>query len=76
MFSCICFSILWLTILGSDFAKNTKCYKIIRIDCVRKYKNGAKRIMSLFKTGLALFNIAFNSIKYIRLPYNFKLYDY
>ncbi|MDO5569815.1 MAG: hypothetical protein Q4G04_06945 [bacterium] len=76
MFACVCFSILWLTILGVNYSKNPKQYKNIKIDCVRKYVNGPRRIMSLFKTGLTLFNIAFNSIHNIKLPYNFKLYDY
>ena len=33
------------------------------------------RILSLFNTGLTLFNRAFESLRYIRIPYSFILYD-
>ena len=79
MYTCICTSILYLTILGVDFSKNTKCYKNIKIETHKTYiidnKRVKKRIMSLFNIGLTLFKLAFNSSIYIRIPISFKLYD-
>ena len=79
MYTCICTCILYLTILGVDFSKNTKCYKNIKIETHKTYiidnKRVKKRIMSLFNIGLTLFKLAFNSSIYIRIPISFKLYD-
>ena len=79
MYSILCSCIVYLTILGSDFAKNSSCYKNIRITTHKTYlindKRIKKRIMSLFNTGLTLFKIAFNSYHYVRLPFTFRLYD-
>ena len=75
MFSLLCFSILFLTIIGADYSKNTKCYKNVKIVTHKMYKGIKTRVMSLFKIGLTLFHLAYNSQKYIRLPMNFILYD-
>lgn len=79
MYTCICVCILYLTILGTDFSKNTRCYKKIKIETHKTYnidgKKIKKRIMSLFNIGLTLFKWAFNSNIYIRIPVSFKLYD-
>ncbi len=79
MYTCICTCVLYLTILGADYSKNTKVYKKIKIETHKTYNiNGhkiKKRIMSLFNTGLTLFKRAFNSCIYIRIPITFKLYD-
>ena len=79
MYSIICTCIVYLTILGSDFTKNSNCYKNIKITTHKIYLiNGnriKKRVISLFNTGLTLFKVAFNSYHYIRLPFTFKLYD-
>ena len=40
-----------------------------------KSNNIKTRISSLFNTGLTLFNLAFESSRYIRIPYSFTLYD-
>lgn len=75
MYTIVCFAILFLTIIGADFSKNTKCYKNVKIT-THKNINGKKiRVMSLFNTGLTLFKLAFCSQKHIRIPYNFILYD-
>ena len=76
MYTCICFSYLWMSILGIEYSRNCACYKKLKISCTKKYKSGRKRILSLFKTGLILFNRAFNSKIPIRLPFSFILYDY
>ena len=76
MYSITCFACLFLTIIGADYAKNTKSYKNVKITTHQSNKNNKIiRIMSLFNSGLTLFHIAFNSSRYVRLPINFILYD-
>ena len=79
MYTCVCTSVLYLTIIGADYTKNSKCYKNVKIETHKTYIiNGQKvkkRIMSLFNVGLTLFKRAINSIIYIRIPVSFKLYD-
>ena len=79
MYALLCVAITYLTILGTEFSKNSKCYRNEKIETHKTYiKNGIQckqRIMSLFNTGLTLFHRAFNSIKYIRIPFRFILYD-
>ncbi len=75
----VCTSVLYLTILGVDYSKNSRCYKNVKIETHKTYNidntKVKKRVMSLFNTGLTLFKIAFNSPIYIRIPVTFKLYD-
>ena len=79
MYTMLCTCVLYLTILGVDYSKNTKCYRKIKIETHKNYiidgKKIKKRIMSLFNVGLTLFKIAFNSSIYIRIPVSMKLYD-
>lgn len=79
MYTMICTCILYLTIIGADYSKNTKCYKSVKITTHKTYnidgKKIKKRIISLFNTGLTLFKRAINSEIYIRIPVSFKLYD-
>jgi hypothetical protein len=75
MYTMVCFASLFLTILGADFTKNSKCYREVKIQTHTIINGIKKRVMSLFNTGLTLFNIAYNSSRYIRLPFNFILYD-
>lgn len=75
MFAILCFSYLFITILGADYSKNIACYKHVKITTHKKYNGIKRRVMSLFKTGLTLFHLAFNSIRYIRIPMKFILYD-
>ena len=72
-FSCI--GVLLLTIMGANFAKNTKTYNNVKIE-THTYANGKKsRIKSLFNTGLTLFHRAFMSLKYTKIDFRFILYD-
>ncbi len=64
-----------MTILGADYSKNTRIYKNIKIKTHKIDKGKKIRFMSLFNTGLTLFHLAYQSSKYIRIPYNFILYD-
>ena len=79
MYTMVCTCILFLTILGADYSKNTRCYKDIHLETHKTYnidgKKVKKRVMSLFNTGLTLFKRAFNSPVYIRIPLSFQLYD-
>ena len=76
MYALVCTCILFHTILGIEYSKNNSCYKNVKIETHKKYIiKGKKRIMSLFQTGLTLFKLAINSLKYIRLPIKFILYD-
>ena len=76
MYTLVCTSILFLTILGCDYSKNTRCYKNTKIETHKTYKKKGKiRVMSLFQTGLTLFKQAINSFKYIRISFRFILYD-
>ena len=79
MYSLLCVCITFLTILGAEYSKNNSCYKSEKIITHKTYiingKRIKKRVMSLFNTGLTLFHRAFNSIKYIRIPFKFILYD-
>ena len=76
MYTMACTVVLFLTILGTEYSKNSKCYRNEKIVTHKIYKNKGKiRVMSLFKTGLTLFHRSINSTKYIRLPIRFILYD-
>ena len=75
MYALVCFCVLYLTILGTDYSKNTRCYRNDKIRTHTTTHGKKVRIVSLFNTGLILFNLAFNSSKYIRLPFSLKLYD-
>ena len=76
LYSILCIAITFMVIIGSDYTKNTKCYKNVKITTHKNLKNGHKqRTMSLFNVGLTLLNMSFNSSIYIRIPYNFTLYD-
>lgn len=76
MYSILCFTTLFLTIVGADYTKNSSCYKKTKLTTHKKFKDGSiKRVMSLFNVGLTLFKLAYNSKTYIRIPVSFILYD-
>lgn len=75
MYTCVCFTYLWMSILGVEYSKNHSCYKNLKIEATKKYKSGIKRVMSIFRIGLFLLNKAFNSTIKVRLPFTFILYD-
>ena len=74
MYIIACTVILFLTILVTEYSKNSKSYRNEKIATQKVYK-GKVRVISLFKTGLTLFHRTINSKKYIRLPIRFILYD-
>ena len=75
LYAVTCFASIFLIILGADYSKNTKCYKNEKIVTHKIIKGIKRRVMSLFNVGLTLFKRAYNSLKYIRIPFSFKLYD-
>ena len=75
LYAVTCFASIFLIILGADYSKNTKCYKNEKIVTHKVIKGVKRRVMSLFNVGLTLFKRAYNSLKYIRIPFSFKLYD-
>ena len=72
-FSCI--GVLLLTIIGANFAKNTRTYRKLKITTHTKSNGKKSRIISLFNTGLVLFHRAFMSLKYVKIDFRFILYD-
>lgn len=75
MYTLVCIATLLLTIIGAYYSKNTKVYKGVTFTTHTTSKNSKIRTVSLFNTGLLLFNLATNSEHYIRLPLDFILYD-
>lgn len=75
MYCFACIGVLYLTILGSDYSKNTRCYKHTKIKIHTKVRGIKIRTKSLFNTGLTLFHRAFESLKYVKLSFKFILYD-
>ena len=39
MYTMACFATLFLTIIGADYTKNTKCYKIQKLTTYKKYRS-------------------------------------
>ena len=75
MYCFACIGVLYLTILGSDYSKNPRCYKHTKIKTHTKVRGIKIRIKPLFNTGLTLFHRAFESLKYVTLSFKFILYD-
>lgn len=77
MYSLVCFTTLFLTILGADYSKNknSRSFKNCKLTTHKNYKSGRKRVISLFNTGLTLIKTAFDSWRYIKISYTFILYD-
>lgn len=75
LYAVTCFASLFLIIIGADYSKNTKFYKNEKYSTHKVIKGIKQRFMSLFNVGLTLFRRAFNSSKYIRIPYKLILYD-
>ena len=75
MYTLVCIAVLLLTIIGAYYSKNNKVYKGVTFRTHTTSNNIKVRTVSLFNTGLLLFNLAINSGRYIHLPLNFILYD-
>ena len=75
MYCFVCIGVLYLTILESDYAENTRSYKHTKIKTHITVRGIKTRTLSLFNTGLTLFHRAFESLKYVRLSFRLILYD-
>ena len=77
LYALICIANIYLTCLGTDVSKNSRCYKNIGIVITRKNSktNNRYRVISRFRTGLILFKMAINCKRRFRLPITFTLYD-
>ena len=76
LFGLVCVAILWLSIIGSDYAKNKNHFKnYLKIKYSKTNGKSHKRIFSIFNTGLMYFNLAFCSNRPATLKCNFLLYD-
>lgn len=75
MYTICCFTTLFLMIFGADFSKNTKVYNDIKLTTHKNIDGKRKRVLSFFNIGLTLFHLAYNSLRYIRIPFSFTLYD-
>ena len=77
LYSLLSFSLLFLYIIGVDYSKNSNSrYKNSKISNISRYKNGTlKRSVSFFHLGLILFKSAFNSLKFVSIPFRLMLYD-
>ena len=76
LYSLLCIAVSYYICLGTDMSKNSSSYKHIGMRTSKKTSTGnLTRIISLFQAGLKLFKLALSSVKYIRIKFNFKLYD-
>jgi len=71
----MCFALVWLTIIGVDYAKNKHHYHLKIRDIRRFSDNTTSRLYSFFNLGLTIFNICFFNEVDFRLKFNFILYD-
>lgn len=76
MYACVNICILYLTCLGTYYARHKgKYYKDVKIRYFGIVKGKRQRKISIFQVGVILFHRAFNSLKYIKIPVNFQLSD-
>lgn len=75
LFTVMCFALVWLTIIGVDYAKNKHHYHLKIRDIRRFSDNTTSRLYSFFNLGLTIFNICFFNEVDFRLKFNFILYD-
>ena len=75
LYSLVCITNVWLTILGVDYIKNYNHYKKkVNIRYTRKYNGKLERIISDFNLGLTLFRRLYNSTINFIIKCNMKLY--
>ena len=84
LFTLMNVALLWLTIIGAEYSKSkgkiSKYFKIryskrVSTNSENKKTSNYRRFLSIFNTGLILFNLAYESPHYYNLKVNFILYD-
>ena len=71
---CIC--ILFFSCVGTYYTRRKgKYYKDVKIRYYGVVKGKHRRKMSIFQVGYTLFKLARDSLRYIRIPFNFVLTD-
>ena len=77
LFTIMCISLVWLTIIGIDYSRNKHAYsKYFKICDTYKRKNTSHtRFLSYFNLGLTIFNRCFYNYVNFTLKFNFVLYD-
>lgn len=76
MYTCMCISILFLSCVGTYYTRHKgKYYKDVKIRYFSIVKGKHRRRMSIFQVGYTLFKLARDSLRYIKIPFNFVLTD-
>lgn len=76
LYTCMCISILFLSCVGTYYTRHKgKYYKDVNIRYFSVVKGKNRRRMSVFQVGYTLFKLARDSLRYIRIPFNFVLTD-
>lgn len=76
MYTCMCICILFFTCVATYYTRHKgKYYKHVKIRYYSTVMGKHRRKMSLFQVGYTLFKLARDSLKYIRIPFNFVLTD-
>ena len=75
LFTVMCIALIWLTIIGADYARNKHKYHLKIRDTKRKKDNSTTRIYSYFNLGLTIFNLCYYNCVNFTLKFNFVLYD-
>lgn len=75
MFTLMCISLVWLTIIGVDYTKNKHNYHIKIRDVHKTSNNSRSRYLSFFNLGLTIFNRCYYNTINFTLKFSFVLYD-
>lgn len=76
MYTCINICILFLVCISTYYTRHkNSIYKGVKIRYYSTVKEKHFRKMSIFRVGYTLFNLARDSLRYIKIPFNFVLTD-
>jgi len=76
MYTCMCICILFFSCVGTYYTRHKgKFYKDVKIRYYSTVKGKHCRKISIFRVGYMLFQLARDSLRYIKIPFNFVLTD-